>query len=69
MSLGALQQRSDSSAIMPSVKSLYVAWRSTNPSQGWRPVGRLEFSDGVYRFRYTKGSEKPGFTPFVGMAD
>lgn len=69
MPLGALQQRSDSSAIRPSVKSLYVAWRSADPRQGWRPVGRLEFSDGVYRFRYTKGSEKPGFAPFVGMAD
>jgi hypothetical protein len=49
------------------LKALYVAWRPADPRQGWRPVGRLDFSDGLYRFQYTNGAQKPGFTPFVGM--
>jgi len=51
------------------MNSLYVAWRPADAGQGWRPVAKLEFCEGVYRFQYTKGAEKPGFTPFRGMDD
>jgi len=51
------------------VRALYVAWRPSEPSMGWRPVGRLECVGAVYRFRYTKGAGKGGFRPFAGMPD
>ena len=49
--------------------SLYVAWRAGSAQQGvWSPVGKLEYIDGLYRFRYTRGAESTqGFSGFVGM--
>lgn len=52
------------------MKSLFVAWRPAPPDlSGWRPVGRLEFDEGLYRFFYTQGARKPGFHPFPQMSD
>jgi hypothetical protein len=50
---------------------LFVAWRSGNADEGrWGPVGRLEHTDGVYRFMYTQGAKTlPGFRGFAGMDD
>lgn len=48
--------------------SLFIAWRPATPEQaGWRPVGRLEYEGGLYRFCYTRGAQKPGFRPFPRM--
>jgi hypothetical protein len=49
------------------MKSLFVAWRPAAPHEGWRPVGRLEHENGIYRFFYTEGARKPGFRPFAQM--
>jgi|LakMenEpi03Aug12_release.lakeMendotaPanAssembly.Ray.scaffolds.fasta_scaffold614063_1 hypothetical protein len=51
------------------MNALFVAWRppQTDDTTGWRPVGRLEHIDGIYRFFYTAGARKPGFQPFPGM--
>jgi hypothetical protein len=52
------------------MKALLVASRSDADAGGWRPVGRLDYDHGVYRFVYTKGARKAkGFTPFSGMED
>ncbi len=52
------------------MSSLFVAWRPPMPDlTGWRPVGRLEYDGGLYRFCYTHGAGKPGFRPFAGMGD
>ena len=52
------------------MNSLFVAWRGNDPEEGWGPVGRLEWADGVYRFCYTHGAQLlPGFGPFSGMRD
>jgi hypothetical protein len=52
------------------INSLFVAWRGSDPEQGWGPVGCLERADGVYRFCYTQGARLlPGFSPFSGMRD
>ena len=51
------------------MKALYVAWRPSDAGQGWRPVAHLEYADGLYRFHYTNGASRPGFTPFRGMDD
>jgi len=51
------------------VTAVYVAWRPGDAAQEWRPVGRLEHADGIYRFWYTRGAERPGFQPFSGMED
>ena len=48
------------------MNSLFVAWRPATPEAGWRPVGRLTH-DGLYRFWYTRGAQKPGFRPFQQM--
>ena len=50
---------------------LFVAWRSGEADEGrWGPVGRLEHTDGVYRFMYTQGARTlPGFVGFAGMDD
>jgi hypothetical protein len=50
------------------MNSLFVAWRPPQHDQtGWRPVGRLEHEDGLYRFWYTRGARRPGFRPFAQM--
>jgi hypothetical protein len=50
------------------MNSLFVAWHPPLPDQtGWRPVGRLELDNGLYRFWYTNGARKPGFKPFAQM--
>ena len=49
------------------MNSLFVAWRPSAAHAGWRPVGRLEHDDQLYRFWYTAGARKPGFRPFPGM--
>jgi hypothetical protein len=49
------------------MNALFVAWRPPAQHEGWRPVGRLEHEDGVYRFFYTEGARKPGFRPFDRM--
>lgn len=50
------------------MKSLFVAWRPAYPDQtGWRPIGRLEFDDSLYRFYYTRGARNPDFQPLWGM--
>ncbi len=51
------------------MNALFVAWRPANPSDGWRPVGRLEHDQGLYRFFYTQGAKKAGFRPFTQMDD
>ena len=50
---------------------LLVASRTGGPEKGaWGPVGRLEHSDGGYRFVYTHGARNlAGFRPFHGMDD
>lgn len=50
------------------MKALFVAWRPSEPHDGWRPVGRLELDNGLYRFFYTEGARKPGFRPFAQMS-
>lgn len=51
--------------------ALFVAWRSGEPDKGrWSPVGKLERTDGLYRFTYTRGAQMlEGFTGFPGMVD
>ncbi|HUY36006.1 MAG TPA: hypothetical protein VMV69_24925 [Pirellulales bacterium] len=50
------------------MNSLFVAWRPGTPKEcGWRPVGVLEFDGELYRFRYTRGAQQPGFHPFTQM--
>lgn len=49
------------------MNALFVAWRPATPQEGWRPVGRLEHDQGIYRFFYTQGARKPGFRPFSQM--
>ncbi|WP_425267232.1 HIRAN domain-containing protein [Aeoliella straminimaris] len=51
------------------MKALFVAWRPEKASSGWRPVGRLIHSDGLYRFCYTRGAQREEFQPFAGMKD
>ena len=48
---------------------LYLAWQD-KIARSWFPVGRLTFSEGLYRFVYTKGAKQsPHFVPFVNMID
>jgi hypothetical protein len=50
------------------MNSLFVAWRPPAPDPlGWRPVGRLEHHDGLFRFWYIQGARKPGFHSFAQM--
>jgi hypothetical protein len=50
--------------------SLYVAWHTASPPPTWGPVGKLDFEDGYFRFRYTRGAKKlHGFDPFPGMPE
>lgn len=51
--------------------ALFVAWRAGDEAHGrWGPVGRLEGTDGGYRFVYTRGATTlEGFRPFPGMTD
>jgi hypothetical protein len=46
---------------------LFVAWRPEEASSGWRPVGRLMYDGGLYRFCYTRGAHQPDFRAFSGM--
>lgn len=52
-------------------QSLFVAWRTPDPSHGrWEPVGRLDGDAGGYRFQYTRGARRlEEFAPFPGMPD
>ena len=68
MSIADHQPKANPSVGGLGVRSLYVAWRPSDASKGWRPVGRLDFCEPVYRFQYTKGA-KFGFHPFPGMSD
>lgn len=49
------------------MNALFVAWRPPSKHEGWRPIGRLEHRDGLFRFSYTQGSKKPGFRAFAQM--
>lgn len=49
------------------MNSLFVAWRPAAETDGWRPVGRLEYDGHLYRFWYTRGARKPGFPLFPQM--
>ncbi|TWT77106.1 HIRAN domain protein [Posidoniimonas polymericola] len=49
------------------MNALFVAWRPKKASSGWRPVGRLIYENGLYRFCYTQGARQEGFRPFAGM--
>jgi HIRAN domain len=53
------------------MNTLLVASRSPDSTKGsWSPIGRLQFTEGTYRFVYTKGARTAqGFTPFNGMED
>ncbi len=53
------------------MKTLFVAWHSTEPNNpSWGPVGRLDFDGQVYRFCYTQGARVlRGFQPFEEMPD
>ncbi len=53
------------------MNALLVASRSNDgDTGGWKPVGRLDFDHGVYRFVYTQGVRSAkNFTPFSGMED
>lgn len=48
------------------MRALYIAWQDPDDRR-WRPVGRLTYEDGVYRFVYTKGANTKKFTPFGSM--
>lgn len=39
------------------MRSLFLAWQDSR-SRSWNPIGRLDFDDKKYEFRYTKGAEK-----------
>ncbi|KAB1439009.1 HIRAN domain-containing protein [Pseudodesulfovibrio senegalensis] len=50
-------------------KKLFVAVKDV-PSNAWIPVGTLSFSDGAYKFQYTKGVQRiADFVPFGRMRD
>ncbi|MDZ4818829.1 MAG: HIRAN domain-containing protein [Planctomycetota bacterium] len=50
------------------MSSLFVAWKQSTPENGgWRPVGQLQHSEGLFRFWYTKGAQQKGFRPFDQM--
>jgi hypothetical protein len=49
--------------------ALFVAWQPSDSRQPWRPVGKLECADGIYRFGYTKGALRGDFRPFPGLPD
>ncbi len=51
------------------MNALYVAWHPTEIRAGWRPIGRLEYDSGIYRFFYTQGAKKPGFRLLTQMED
>lgn len=49
------------------MSSLFVAWRPPETHAGWRPIGRLDHEEGLYRFCYTHGAKRDGFRGFRGM--
>lgn len=50
--------------------SIFLAWRPTDSSHGWAPVGQLSRgSDDIYNFFYTKGAARIEFNPLPGMQD
>jgi len=57
------------------MKTLFVAWKDTQNTRGWFPVGRLDadIMEGFFRFRYVRGaleaSQKCGFAPFDSFPD
>jgi hypothetical protein len=52
------------------MNALFVAWHTKEPPPVWGPVGRLEYENGLYRFRYTSGAKTlAGFRAFNGMED
>lgn len=54
---------------METGRKLFVAIKDA-PSKSWVPVGILSFSDGAYKFQYTKGVDKiSNFVPFGRMLD
>jgi hypothetical protein len=54
------------------MRTLFLAWQDPN-SRRWFPVGRLESSDQLYSFRYTKGAEQAikvaGFQPLASFPE
>ena len=48
------------------MRTFFIAWQDPD-TRGWRPVGRLTFEKGLYRFVYTKGAKAKNFTPFGRM--
>ena len=52
------------------MKTLFVAWKDSQNTRGWFPVGRLDadVAGNLYRFRYLQGAmeaaERCGFAPF-----
>ena len=57
------------------MKTLFVAWKDTENTRGWFPVGRLDadVAGSFYRFRYVQGAleaaEQCGFAPFDSFPD
>lgn len=50
-------------------KMLYLTWQDPK-TRSWFPIGRLTWDGSVYRFVYTKGTEKsPNFLPIGRMKD
>lgn len=51
------------------MKTVFVVWQDPEVRQ-WFPVGRLDYADKTYTFRYTKGAERSDhFMPFGRMKD
>ena len=47
------------------MRTLFLAWQDP-VARRWFPVGRLEYSDGLYSFVYTKGAEQAR-TEYAGV--
>ena len=64
-----------STAEIPNVKSLFVAWQTAGASRAWFPIGRLDADVGneEYKFAYTQGAveaeEKGAFKALLAFPD
>jgi hypothetical protein len=53
------------------IRTLFLAWQDPDQRR-WFTIGRLDQSNGTYKFCYTKGAQKArerGFTPLVSFPD
>ena len=48
------------------MRELFISWQNPD-SREWKPIGVLDLSDGVYRFRYTQGAKDSSFHTFETM--